>query len=149
MHILSEFLTQVIRHETFNGQCKSLYIIIGEQRFFFSWNECFSVGAMAEFSEDTETWGKRTELSPCISNKSMCKSESKLNFFLSGLWSGVSILLGEGSEECLLRFCFVIFASILDIFQSCHSVDLVCWHYFNMTASVYKQCTDHWLSRNT
>jgi hypothetical protein len=49
---------------------------------------------LAEFSEDTETWGDRTELSPCISNKSMCKSESKFNFFLSGLWSGVSILLG-------------------------------------------------------
>jgi hypothetical protein len=70
---------------------------------------------------------RQDELSPCISNKSMCKSESKFNFFLSGLWSGVSILLGESSEECLLRFCFVIFASILDIFQSCHSVDLVCY----------------------
>jgi hypothetical protein len=48
-------------------------------------------------------------------------------------------------DEKKLRFCFVIFASILDIFQSCHSVDLVCWHYFNMAASVYKQCTGHWL----
>jgi hypothetical protein len=37
---------------------------------------------------------------------------------LSGLRSGVSILLGEGSEECLLSFCFVIFASILDIIIS-------------------------------
>jgi hypothetical protein len=32
----------------------------------------------------------------------MCKSELKFNFFLSGLWSGVSILLGEGSEENLM-----------------------------------------------
>jgi hypothetical protein len=54
MHILSEFLTQVIKHEIFNGQCMSLYIIVGEQRFFSS-NECFSDGAMAEFSEDMET----------------------------------------------------------------------------------------------
>jgi hypothetical protein len=54
MHILSEFLTQVIKHEIFNGHCKSLYIIVGEQRCFSS-NECFSLGALAEFSEDTET----------------------------------------------------------------------------------------------
>jgi hypothetical protein len=58
--------------------------------------------------------------------------DNEKTIFLSGLWSGVSILLGEGSEECLLRFCFVIFAPILDIFQSCHSVVLVCWHYFNI-----------------